>query len=281
MPPKKMLKPRPKPIKDRKFTRKESFESDEARHYAQSRRPQMGLANIPGVDMQRFFAYVKFESGTRGKWIRKMDEKVRCALFAEWIRKIKDEFGFNSLDDLRDFLGMSTTTLDRMVYRNTRPIALGFVLDVAYIFGKDPSEIFPELLWMRDIWMKEQEVMIQAALEAVNQGELAAVKHCLLAMQTNATLYPFEEDTELQLNVLLKSRATLTETLTALRETHYNRIQNKDKTYTYAHEFQALLDKRIDEKFKSLRKEFDEVQKAFREPFERPLEKSATTKAAD
>ena len=268
---------RPKLVKDRKFTRKSSFQSDEARHYAQSRRPQLGLANIPGVDLQRFFAYVKFESGTRGKWIRKMDEKARSAIFADWIRKIKDEFGFNSLDDLRDFLGMSTTTLDRMVYRNTRPIALGFVLDVAYIFGKDPSEIFPELLWMRDIWMRDMEVMLEAALEAVELGELAAVKHCLLAMRTNATLYPFEEDTDLQLNVLLKTRATQTETLTALRETHYNRIQNKDKTYTYAHEFQALLDKRIDEKFKILRKEFDEVQKAFREP----LEKTASSKAAD
>lgn len=246
--------------KVRKYTRK-AYSSDKEKHFSQSKHPQIGLGNIPGVDLQRFFSYVRFDShGQRGKWLRKMDEADRNVRFNHWIREIKDEFGFPSIEALQVFLGVSGTTMKRMAYRNTRPVSLGFVLDLAYIFQKDPAEIFPELLWLRDIWMQDFATMIDAAKIACEAGELAAVRDCLEAMAYTTSMYPFDSSEDLGLNVLLQTKAEITETQAYLKETLDIRLKFDGQWHNKVH-FDSIMTKRITDKFLQLRQEFDEVQK--------------------
>lgn len=252
-----------KPARVRKYTRKTSFESDKETHFSQSKSPQMGLGNIPGVDLQRFFSYVRFEThGKRGKWLRKMEEAERNKRFNHWIREIMEEQGFTTMDSLQHFLGVSKTTLSRMVYRNTRPVSLGFVLDLAYIFQKDPAEIFPELLWLRDIWMEDFKVMVESAKLACEQGELLAVRRCLEAMEYTTSLYPFPSSEDHGLQVLLRTKAHLTEAQAWLHENKLNRVKEGSRWITHC-EFEELIERQVDQRIVKLRENFDEIQKQF------------------
>lgn len=252
-------------MKARKFTQRKGFTSDTKRHYGQARQPQIGIANIPGIDLQRFFAYINFDSkGNTGRWLRKMDERERQKRFSYWVRECMIEHGFETTEKFCDFMGVKFDTFKRRAYKATRPIGLGFVLDIAYLFNKDPTDVFPELLWLRDIWMQDFQMMINAAKQAAEAGELLAVRQMLEAMKTGSEAYPFEPEQELNLDILLKTRAATTEAAATFYDTELRRlVGQRENRVNYCHLDELIAD-RIEARFKILRKEFDEIQDEFK-----------------
>lgn len=254
-----------KPMKDRKYTRKE-FTSEEAKHTAKAKSPQAGIANIPGIDMQRFFSYVKFDTqGSKVKWLRVMDEKVRGRRFNYWIRQLREEFGFPDMYTMGEFMGLNHYMMNRLAYRNSRPVSLGFVLDLCYIFQKDPTEIFPELIWLRDLWMKDHLMMLEAAIASCEAGELRAVRQILETMKSGSSHYPFEVEEDPGFEVLLKTKAKVTEAQAMFygENRHYFRKDNQWISFVM---FEEMFNDQVNAKVMELRKNFDEIQEKFKTP---------------
>lgn len=139
----------------------------------------------PG-NYRKFFSLVGLYG--YGKSLRVWDMKSRVAAWKGIVKDIKIETLMDN-QDLAMILDRTPAELCSLFTRTQFEPPFGFVLDVCFIFGIDPLRVYPELIWMRDIWMEDFKVHLAAAEQALDSGQMGVLREALDAMKKGAAAW--------------------------------------------------------------------------------------------
>lgn len=222
--------------------------------------PTKGLEGLPqGLDRQMFFQL----AGKDHCRMIKMDiltDKERRQRFRSWLKAIKVEHKLPTFAAISRLIGRRGEYLTSQVGLASFKPPLAAVLDIAFVFDKDPAEIFPELLFIRDHWMQDYKVLIEAAQQCVDASDLKGVAECIHAMKIGSALYPAPPESVLPTKLLLPTKADYVLKYVQGRENERgkNCIGHREHAYEKAQRYsQELLNETTE-----LRADFDAINRS-------------------
>lgn len=195
-----------------------------------------------GTNWRKFFARIgMFQRGCRFLTVWAKEDRVKA-----WKRMVRALMYEHSLTTagLAAYLDRTPAEMNSILTRNTVEPPFGLVLDVCFVFDKDPLIIFPELVWMRDMWMQEFKANVKAAQTALDESDIGTLRDILKALEVGSARWadpllaaPCDE-------LLMVRESDYTERYADLVWTQ----KAKNKTYRgYAHDEAAKLRQEIHE----------------------------------
>lgn len=221
--------------------------------------PTLDLEGLPqGLDRQMFFQ----KGGYEHCHMVKMDtltDKERRKRFRVWINQIKDEHKFPTFAAVSRLIGRKGKYLTSQIGLSSFKPPLSTVLDIAFVFDKDPAEIFPELLFLRDYWMQDYKMLLEAAEQCLKASDLKGLAECIHAMKIGSALYPAPPESVLPTKLLLPTKADYVFKYVQGRENERgkNCIGHREHSYEKAERYGQELLNEIDQ----IRADFDEINR--------------------
>lgn len=157
---------------------------------------------IQGLDRQKFFSYVSWSQSPRFIGLISEDERVRR--FRQLVNEVKSENKIRSLPALALIMGRNGDDFRKLQFHGAKTVPFGLTLDMCFMFQKDPCFVFPELVWIRDLWLDDMKLVIASAEAFAASGNITGVIECLQALKLGIGVYT-EPNTASELTPLLKS----------------------------------------------------------------------------
>lgn len=221
---------------------------------------------VQGLDRQKFFTYVSFNEAPR--FLGLLDEADRLARFKDLVAEIRKEHNIRSLQAMAKIMGKNADDFRKLQFHNTKAVPFGMTMDMCYLFQKDPARVFPELIWMRDIWLEEIKMIIASAEALAAIGDLKGTTECLQAIKLGVSVYT-EPELGLKMAPLLQStQAHFTQRYCS---NQWIRKQMRNQRQTMPYERDAKLNEQVGERLEHDRGEIYEILSA----------EKANTEAAD
>ncbi len=221
---------------------------------------------VQGLDRQKFFTYVSFNEAPR--FLGLIDEQERLSRFKALVAEIRTEHKIKSLQAMAKVMGKNADDFRKLQFHSAKSVPFGMTMDMCYLFQKDPARVFPELIWMRDLWLEDMKLVIASAQAFAAVGNLKGVTECLEALKLGVGVYT-EPDTASKLTPLLQSTdAHFTQRYCS---NQWIRKQMRNQLQTMPYQRAEQLDQQVAERLEHDRGEIYEILSA----------EEANTQAAD
>lgn len=181
---------------------------------ATSREHGKNFMHLVGANFRKFFSRVGIYAG--GHFLKVRNPSERIAAWKALVKRVRKEEDLTP-EALAALLGRSPDEVRTVASRNTVEPPFGFVLDFCFLFQIDPLEIYPELVWLREIWMQDFKVNIEATKRALDEGNPLVTRECLDALERGAARWESPEVEHVAHKILMVTKAHYTERYAYLR----------------------------------------------------------------
>lgn len=157
-----------------------------------SRNPGSGKSGksfsvLIGSNFRRFFSRIGlYQRGCRFLTVWGLEPRVKA--WKQLVRQVMYEFDLNT-PALAAYLDRPLTEMQALISRSKEEPPFGLVLDFCFVFNKDPLVIYPELIWMRDLWMQEFKSNVKAAQTALVESDIGTLTDVLHALEVSTALW--------------------------------------------------------------------------------------------
>lgn len=197
-------------------------------------------AVLVGANWRKFFSRIgMFQRGCR--FITVWSKEARVKAFKQMVRGIMYEYNLNNAA-LAAYMDRTPGEMNSMITRNQVEPPFGFVLDLCFVFDKDPLVVFPELVWIRDMWMQEFKANVKAAQTALDESDIGTLRDILKALEIGTARWADPLLDEPSTELLMVRESDFTERYADLIWTQKGKNQ---KYRGYAHEEAAKLRQEI------------------------------------
>ncbi len=154
-----------------------------------SRNPGAGKSGksfsvLIGANFRRFFAKIGlYHRGCRFLTVWGLEPRVKA--WKRLVRQVMYEYDLN-IPALAAYIDRTALEVSALITRNKEEPPFGLVLDFCFIFDKDPLTVYPELVWIRDMWMQEFKANVKAAQKALAESDLETLAEILKALEVGS-----------------------------------------------------------------------------------------------